>query len=94
MTALLSVPGAPDPRPTLATLLILVDQYGLPLATLGLLVNLLLAWHMFRRAELITCLLGRNGLRALSKVASLVLAAIAVKLIRQGLAALVLVPPG
>jgi multiple antibiotic resistance protein len=78
----------------LATLLILVDQYGLPLATLGLLVNLLLAWHMFWRAELITRLLGRNGLRALSKVASLVLAAIAVKLIRQGLAALVLVPPG
>lgn len=71
---------------TLATLLILVDHYGLPLALLALLANLLLAWRLFRRAGLITRLLGRNGLRATSKVVSLLLAAIAIKLIREGLA--------
>jgi multiple antibiotic resistance protein len=79
---------------TLATLLILVDRYGLLLALLALLVNLLLAWRLFRRASLITRLLGRNGLRAASKVASLLLAAIAVKLIREGVTTFLLAPNG
>ena len=65
----------------MATLLILVDRCGL-----------LLAWRLFRRASLITRLLGRNGLRAASKVASLLLAAIAVKLIREGLSTFPLIP--
>jgi multiple antibiotic resistance protein len=74
---------------TLATLLVLQDRYGLLLSAAGLLVNLVLAWRLFRRAALITRLLGRNGLRAASKVASLLLAAIAVRLIREGLTAIV-----
>jgi multiple antibiotic resistance protein len=72
---------------TLATLLVLVDSYGWALTGLAFLVNLLLAWRLFRRARELTRLFGRNGLRAASKVASLVLAAIAVHLIREGLLA-------
>jgi multiple antibiotic resistance protein len=70
---------------TLATLLVLVDSYGWALTGLAFLLNLLLAWRLFRRAGELTRLFGRNGLRAASKVASLVLAAIAVRLIREGL---------
>jgi multiple antibiotic resistance protein len=77
---------------TLATLLILVGRYGLVLALLALVVNVVIAWRLFSRAGLITRLLGRNGLRATSKVASLVLAAIAVKLVREGLAILLHAP--
>jgi multiple antibiotic resistance protein len=69
---------------TLTTLLVLVDQYGFGYTSFSLLANLVLAWALFRRADDITRLFGRNGLRALSKVASLLLAAIAVKSIREG----------
>jgi len=69
---------------TLATLLVLVDRYGWQLSMAAFLINLLLAWRLFRRASELTRLFGRNGLRAASKVASLILAAIAVRLIREG----------
>ncbi len=73
---------------TLTTLVVLGDRYGLAVVTLALLVNLLLAWRLFRRASDLTRQLGRNTLRASSKVTSLLLAAIAVKLIREGMAAI------
>ena len=57
-------------------------------AGLAFLLNLLVAWRLFRRAGELTRLFGRNGLRAASKVASLILAAIAVRLIREGLLAI------
>jgi multiple antibiotic resistance protein len=62
---------------TLATLLILVDRYGMLLALLALVVNLIVAWRIFYRALMITRLFGRTGLGAASKVASLLLSAIA-----------------
>jgi small neutral amino acid transporter SnatA (MarC family) len=43
---------------------------------------------------MITRVVGPNGLRAASKVASLLLAAIAVKLIRDGLTAMLVVAAG
>ena len=69
---------------TLTTLVVLGERYGIPLTAFSLLVNLLIAWRLFRAADALTELLGRNGLRASSKVVSLLLAAIAVKLIRDG----------
>ncbi|MCL4369299.1 MAG: MarC family protein [Chloroflexi bacterium] len=68
----------------LTTLLVLVDRYGIALTVLAFLVNLLIAWRLFWRASDLTRLLGRNGLRATSKVISLLLAAIAIKFIREG----------
>jgi multiple antibiotic resistance protein len=72
---------------TMATLLLLVDQYGPWVTGLAFLLNLLLAWLFFAQAEHISRFLGRRGLRATSKVMSLLLAAIAVHLIRRGLLA-------
>jgi multiple antibiotic resistance protein len=77
---------------TLATLLVLVDRYGWLTTALAFLVILLIAWRLFRRAAQLTRLFGRNGLRAASKVMSLVLAAIAVRLIREGLLAMMQQP--
>ena len=72
---------------TLATLLVLVDDFGWLITGVAFLLNLLLAWRLFRRAGQLTKLFGRNGLRAASKVTSLILAAIAVRLIRDGILA-------
>jgi multiple antibiotic resistance protein len=73
---------------TLATLLVLVDDFGWVATAVAFLLNLLLAWRLFRRAGHLTRVLGRNGLRAASKVTSLILAAIAVRLIRDGVLAI------
>lgn len=72
---------------TLTTLLVLLDLYGLAITAAAFLVNLVVAWRLFRRADGITRLFGRNGLRAGSKVISLLLAAIAIKYIREGVVA-------
>ena len=49
-------------------------------------VNILLAGLIFRFSLILIAVLGQAGAKALSKVASLLLAAIAVMLIRKGLA--------
>jgi multiple antibiotic resistance protein len=70
---------------TLTMALILVDVYG-PVATLAAIVaNIVLAGAIFLGADGLTRLLGPAGSRAVSKVASLILAAIAVMMIRKGL---------
>ena len=70
---------------TLTTTLVLVNNYGYFPVLFSLVVNLLLAWFVFDKAWVIIRLMGINGARAFAKVASLVLAAIAVKMIRTGI---------
>jgi multiple antibiotic resistance protein len=70
---------------TLTTTLVLVGQHGYPPVVLSLVANILLAWLIFAQADRIIRLIGINGSRALAKVASLLLAAIAVKMIRSGI---------
>src|SRR5512145_697527 len=70
---------------TLTTTLVLVGQHGYPPVILSLVVNILLAWLIFAQANRIIRLIGISGSRALAKVASLLLAAIAVKMIRSGI---------
>ncbi len=74
---------------TLTTTLVLVGQYGYLPVVVSLIVNILFAWLVFAQAGRIIRLIGINGSRALAKVASLLLAAIAVKLIRSGIMELV-----
>jgi len=68
----------------LTALLVLVDAVGLVFTLLALLVNLALVALAFWNADWFTRLLGRQGLRAISKIIALLLAAIAVSLIRRG----------
>jgi multiple antibiotic resistance protein len=70
---------------TLTTTLVLVGTYGYMPVILSLIVNILLAWLIFAQADRIIKLIGIQGSRAFAKVAALLLAAIAVKMIRSGM---------
>ena len=69
---------------TLATLLIVMDSVGAGYALIGLVINLVLINVSFRHSDRIARLIGMPGLRAFSKITSLLLAAIAVSMIRRG----------
>jgi len=68
----------------LTALLILVDTVGLVFTLLSLAVNLVLVAIAFWNADLVARWMGRQGLRGVSKIVALLLAAIAVSLIRRG----------
>lgn len=74
---------------TLTTTLVLVGSYGYLPVILSLVVNILLAWAIFSQADRIIKLIGISGSRAFAKVAALLLAAIAVKMIRSGVFTLI-----
>ncbi len=68
----------------LTALLILVDTVGVVFTIGSLLVNLLLVQVGFRYARRVEALMGKQGLNGVSKLIALLLAAIAVSLIRRG----------
>jgi len=70
---------------TLTTLLLLSGQYHLWIVVIAFAVNLVATWLIFRQANLVIGFLGHGGIRAISKVASLLLAAIAVRMVIRGL---------
>jgi len=71
----------------LTTLLILTDQYSIVMVIISFIVNLAIAWLLFAQANRVVAFLGQGGVRAISKIVSLFLAAIAIKMIRQGVLA-------
>ena len=68
----------------LTALLILVDTVGVAFTLLSLVFNLLLVWIGFQNADRFMAWVGRRGMNGVSKLISLLLAAIAVSLIRRG----------
>ena len=68
----------------LTALLVLVDTVGLVFTIAALLVNLALVVVAFWNADFVARWMGRQGLRGISKIVALLLAAIAVNLIRRG----------
>src|SRR5512135_3622850 len=78
-TPLIAGPG------TLTTALVLVGTEGYVPVILSLILNLLIAWIIFSQSERIIRFIGISGSRAFAKVASLILAAFAVKMIRIGI---------
>lgn len=68
----------------LTTMVILLDSYGLFFTVLSFIVNLFLVWITFYHAASISKFLGKAGSRAFSKIASLLLAAIAIMMVRKG----------
>jgi len=77
----------------LTTLLILMDSRGFALTLVSLLANLVLVAIAFYCSDAIQKLIGRNGALAFGKVASLLLAAIAVMMVRVGLMELGVIKP-
>ena len=70
----------------LTMLLILTERYSIPIVLAAFVLNLLFAWIVFAQANRVARLLREPGLRAASQIASLLLAAIAVMMIREGIA--------
>src|SRR5437773_663199 len=68
----------------LTALLVLVDTVGIVFTLASLVVNLGLVAVAFWNADWFTRWMGRQGLRGVSKIVALLLAAIAVSLIRRG----------
>ncbi len=69
----------------LTTTLLIVDQHGVAATLAAVLTNLVLAGALFWASGWVVALLGEAGTRALSKVTSLLLAAIGVMMVRRGL---------
>lgn len=68
----------------LTTIIILLDSYGMPLTIISFVANLVIVWITFSYATAISKFLGKAGSKAVSKIAALLLAAIAVMMIRKG----------
>jgi multiple antibiotic resistance protein len=82
----LGVPLITGPA-VMTTSILLVNEYGmLPTAT-AIILNVLIAGVVFSFAGYINRLLGRAGANIVSKIANLLLAAIAVMMIRKGIVA-------
>jgi len=71
----------------LATILLTSQQYGLRPTLWALSLNVLLTWTALQIADRLMERVGKGGARVISKVSSLVLAAFAVMLVRQGVTA-------
>lgn len=69
----------------LTTIIILLDSYGVFLTISSFVLNLIIVWVTFSYATSISKFLGKAGSKAVSKIASLLLAAIAVMMIRKGI---------
>jgi multiple antibiotic resistance protein len=79
----LAVPLITGPA-VLATLILQVGTHGYIVTLIALLSNYLLAWVMLRRCDVIQRVIGRDGTVVVSKIAALLLTAIAVSMIRTG----------
>ena len=69
----------------LTTLIVLVDHYGIIQSLISLILNLFLAFVFFSGAKTIIKIIGKHGIVAISKIVALLLAAIAVMMIRIGI---------
>ncbi len=69
----------------LTTSLVIVTHYGLFATLISIFVNILLAGAIFSLSSVLIKVLGDAGSKALSKVMSLLLAAIAVMMVRKGI---------
>ena len=73
---------------TITTLILLASQFDLYMVLLSFTLNLLITWIIFLAGNQIARFLGQGGLRAVSRVFSLLLAAIAVSMIIGALTSL------
>jgi multiple antibiotic resistance protein len=73
---------------TITTLLLLAGQFHLYMVLVSFALNMLITWIIFLLSQKIVGFMGRGGLTAISRVFSLLLAAIAVSMVIGGLKSL------
>lgn len=69
----------------LTTSVLLTKVHGFPVTVIAVVVNILLAGVLFRFAGSVQRILGKTGEKIVSKIASLLLAAYAVMMVRRGI---------
>ncbi|MGQ3686332.1 MAG: MarC family protein [Candidatus Loosdrechtia sp.] len=74
----------------LTTLIITINAYGYVPTIFSLIVNLFIVWMVLMNSDFIYRLMGEGGSRAFAKIASLLLASIAVMMIRRGIVDMVM----
>jgi multiple antibiotic resistance protein len=79
---------------TIATLLLLAGQFPLYMVLVSFALNMVITWVIFFLSQKIARFLGHGGITAISRVFSLILAAIAVSMIIGGLRALGIIASG
>jgi multiple antibiotic resistance protein len=73
---------------TIATLLLLAGRFPLYMVLISFVLNMMITWAIFFLSQKIARFLGHGGITAISRVFSLLLAAIAVSMVIGGLQAL------
>ncbi len=79
---------------TIATLLLLAGQFPLYMVLISFALNMVITWVIFFLSQKIARFMGQGGLTAISRVFSLLLAAIAVSMIIGGLKSLGIISGG
>jgi len=74
----------------LTTTLMMRDSFGVMPTFVSLLLNMLITWITLAKADSIMKLMGSSGTRAFSKIMYILLAAIAVMMVRRGIMGIVL----
>jgi len=69
----------------LTTIIMLIDIYGIVPTITSFIANMIIVWFVFVHSDYIIRILGNAGSKAISKVASLILASIGVMMIRKGI---------
>jgi multiple antibiotic resistance protein len=69
----------------LTTLMVNTQQFGMVQTVASLLLNLIIVWRLFTRAEWVNQKIGEDTGEAINKIFSLLLAAIGVMLVRSGI---------
>jgi len=70
---------------TITTLLLLAGQFSLAIVLISFMLNMLVTWGIFLAGDSIARFMGEGGIKAVSRIFSLLLAAIAVSMILHGL---------
>jgi len=70
---------------TITTLLLLAMQFPIYMVLISFALNMVITWVIFLGGEKVSRFLGQGGLKAISRVFSLLLAAIAVSMVLHGL---------
>ncbi|MCX5710305.1 MAG: MarC family protein [Candidatus Omnitrophica bacterium] len=69
----------------LTTTLMMLDTYGLVTTFISLILNMLIVWITLVKADVFMKIFGAGGTRAFSKIMYILLAAIAVMMVRRGI---------
>jgi multiple antibiotic resistance protein len=70
----------------MTTSMLLINEHTLVITSLAIIINIMIAGGIFLSAPLINRVLGKTGSKTMSKISSLLLAAIAVMIVRRGIA--------